>query len=79
MFTNCIFDPTKNKLDCYRGEDCMERFYKNLRDHAIKVINYKKREIIPLIDKENVSYKKQKICHICKKEFSTDKNDKKCI
>ena len=26
LFTNCLFDETKNKLDCYRGENCMERF-----------------------------------------------------
>ena len=26
LFTNCSFDETKNKLDCYRGEDCIERF-----------------------------------------------------
>ena len=32
--------------------------------------------MIPLTDKENESYEKQKICHICKKVFSTDKNDK---
>ena len=23
LFTNCSFDETKNKLDCYKGEDCM--------------------------------------------------------
>ena len=23
MFTECSFDITKNKLDCYRGKDCM--------------------------------------------------------
>ena len=54
----------------------MEMFYKYLRDQAIKIINYEKKEMIPLTDKENESYEKQKVCHICKKEFSTDKNDK---
>ena len=43
LFTNCFFDVTKNKLDYYRGEDSMERFCKDLRDHAIKIINYKKK------------------------------------
>ena len=37
----------------------------------------KKKEMIPLTNKENESYEKQKVCDICKKEFSTDKNDKK--
>ena len=76
LFTNCSFDETKNKLDCYKGEDCMERFCKDLRDHAMKIINYEEKEMIPLTDKENKSYEKQKVCYICKKEFSTDENDK---
>ena len=39
----------------------------------------KKKEMIPLTDKENTSYEKQKVCYICKKEFSIDENDnKKC-
>ena len=38
--------------------------------------NYEEKEMIPLTDKENKSYEKQKVCYICKKEFSTDENDK---
>ena len=79
LFTNCSFDSTKNKPDCYRGIDCIERFCKDLRDHSMKIINYKEKEMVPLTNKENKSYEKQKICYICKKEFSTDENDKKCI
>ena len=29
LFTHCSFDKTKNKLDCYRGEDCMKKFCKD--------------------------------------------------
>ena len=76
MFTNCSFDTTKSKLDCYRGEDCMERFCKGLKDHAMKVINYEEKEMIPLTDKENKSSDKQKTCYICKIKYSTDENDK---
>ena len=36
-----------------------------------------KKELIPLTNEENKSYHKQKACDICKKEFSTDNNDKK--
>ena len=32
--------------------------------------------MIPLNDEEIKSYERQKVCHICKKEFSSDKNDK---
>ena len=26
LFTHCSFDKTKNKLDYYRGKDCMKKF-----------------------------------------------------
>ena len=52
MFTQCLFDATKNKLDCYRGKSCMF-----LREHATKIINYEEKEIIPLTYKENKLYK----------------------
>ena len=71
-----FFDATKNKLDCYKGEDCMEKFCKDVRDHAMKIINYEEKEMIPLTDKETKPYEKQKVCYICKKEFSTDETDK---
>ena len=54
----------------------MEIFCKDLRDQAIKIINYEKKEMILLTYEETKSYEKQKVCYICKKEFSTDKNDK---
>ena len=78
MFTHCSFDPTKNNLDCYRGKDCMEKFCKDLREHATKITNYeKKEEMIPVTDEENKFHKEQKVCYICKKEFSTDDDDNK--
>ena len=42
--THCSFDATKNKLDYYRGKDCMERFLKKLKEHALKIINYEKKK-----------------------------------
>ena len=42
----------------------MERFCKDLKEHAAKIINYIKKEMIPLTDEENKSYKKQKVCYI---------------
>ena len=44
LFTSCLFDPTKNKLDCYRDKDCMERFCKNFKEHATRIINYEKKK-----------------------------------
>ena len=31
IFTSCSFDLTKTKIDCYKGEDCMENFCKDFR------------------------------------------------
>ena len=70
-----MFDPTKNKVDCYKGEDCMERFCKDLREHTTEIIDYEKKEMIPLTNEESDSYKKQKVCYICKKEFSAYDDD----
>ena len=69
LFTHCSFDKTKTKLDYYRGKDCMKKFCKNLREHATKIINYGKKNMISLTIKEEIDYNKQKICYICKKEF----------
>ena len=77
LFTNCSFNATKNKLDCYRGKNCIETFCKDLIEHAMKIVNYeKKKKMITLTGEENKFYEEQKVCNICKKGFSTD-NDKK--
>ena len=44
IFTHCSFDQSKNKLDHYRGKDSMKIFSKDLREHATKIINYKKKK-----------------------------------
>ena len=75
LFTHCSFDKTKNKLDYYRGKDCVKKFCKDLREHATKIINYEKKKMISLTKKDEIYHNKQKICYICKKEFDT--NDKK--
>ena len=75
IFTHCSFDKSKSKLNYYRGEDCMTKFCKDLREHATKIINYEKKDMIPLTKKEEENYNNQKVCYICKKEF--DKSDKK--
>ena len=46
LFTHYSFDKTKNKLDYYRGKDCMKKFCKDLRKRAIKIINYEKKKMI---------------------------------
>ena len=75
VFTSCSFDESKNKLNYYRGKDCMKKFGKDLKEHARRIINYEKKKIIPLTKEEKINYNDQQICYICKKEF--DKSDKK--
>ena len=67
---------TQQKLDCYKGEDCMESFCKDLREHTMKIMNCKTKEMIPLTEEENDLYEMQKVCYIGIKTFSTDKNNK---
>ena len=48
----------------------MKKFWKDLREHSTKIINYEKKKMIPLTTKEEIDYNKQTICYICKKEFN---------
>ena len=75
LFTHCSFDATKNRLDSYKGKDGMKMLSKDLREDAVEILGYEKKETILRTDKENDSYEEQKVCYICKKEFSTDKDD----
>ena len=43
MYTQCSFDNTKNKLDHYKGEDCMYKFADRLKDHVPIIINYEQK------------------------------------
>ena len=75
MSTSCSFDEKENKLNCYRGKDCIEKLCKNLKKCAMKIVNYEKKEMILLTKEEKRFYKKQEACHVCQKEFCYDKND----
>ena len=72
MFTSCSFDEKENKLNYYRGKDCIEKLCKK---RAVKIINYEKEKMIPLTKEEKSLIKKQEACHLCQKEFCYDKND----
>ena len=71
IYTNCSIDKSNKKLSCHRGEDCMKRFCKDLKDHATKIIDFKKKTMIPLT-KEEDNYNKENTCYICKKDFNND-------
>ena len=77
LVTCCSFDKSKNERSYYRGKDCTKIFCEDLKDQAMKIINYEKKEMISLTNEEIGSYENQEICHICEKEFYTDKDNKK--
>ena len=72
LVTCCSFDKSLNEQKHYRAKDCMKIFCKDLKDRAMRIINYEKKEMIPLTDEEKEAHENQKICHICKKEFNTN-------
>ena len=77
LFTHCSFDATKNKLDYYGGKNCMKNVCLDLREHATKIINYEKKEVIPLTKEKRKCIVNRKDAIYAKKKFSTDNNNKK--
>ena len=75
MLTRFSFDQKENKLDYYRGKDCIKKLCKKLKERAMKIINYEKKEMIQLTVKENRSYDEQEACHICKEKFCMGENN----
>ena len=49
----------------------MKKFFKDLKEHATRIINHEKKKIIPLTKEEKINYNDQKVSYICKKEFDT--------
>ena len=44
MSTISSFKIILNKHDVHRGKDCMKNFCESLREHAMKIINFKKKK-----------------------------------
>ena len=40
------FRSIENKHNVYGGNDCMKKFCEFLREHAMKIINFKKNKVI---------------------------------
>ena len=51
LFTHCSFDTIKNKLDYYSSKNCMKNFCLDLKEHATKITDNEKKEMIPLTKK----------------------------
>ena len=76
IFTDCSFHKSYNNslyISHYRGEDCMKRFCKDLKDHAKRIVDFKRKFITPLTKDEEDSYDKKNTCYICMKDLDSDK------
>ena len=78
MFIRSSFNEKENKLNYYRGKDCIENLCKKLKERAMEKIYYEEKDIISLNDEENYRYNEQEICCICEEEFCEDKDDENC-
>ena len=65
IYTHCSFDKSKKKVSHYRGQDCMKRFCKDLKEHTKKITNCEKKDMISLTKEEEKDYNNQKV----KKEY----------
>ena len=62
------FRSIETKHGIWRGKDCMKKFL-NQKEHALKIINFKKKKMGLLITKQQESYEDAKICDICKEKI----------
>ena len=46
------FDSIKNKHSLHRGEDYIKKFCIALREHVADVINFEKKKMLPLTEKQ---------------------------
>ena len=75
----CSFDSTKNKHYVDRGKDCVEYFYRKLKELETEIINYEKKDMIPLTNEEimfnenksNVTYAKKDLLEIKRINLNT--------
>ena len=75
MSTISLFKSIENMHDVYRGKDCMKKLYESLREHAIEIINFKKKKVKLLINEQQKSDENVKFCCICKQKLE-DIHDK---
>ena len=51
------FKSIENKHDVYRGKDCKKAFCESLKEHAMEIINFKKKKIKLSTKEQQISYK----------------------
>ena len=61
MSTISSFRSIENKHDVYRGKYCIKKFCESLREHAMKIINFKKKNMKLITKERQESYENAKI------------------
>ena len=64
MSTILSFKNIENEHDVYIGKDCMKNFCQSLREHAMKIINFKQKKMTLLTKDQQESCENTKICYI---------------
>ena len=60
MSTTSSFTDIEIKHHVYRGIDCMKKFCKPLREHEMKIINFKNKKMKLLKNEQQESYENKK-------------------
>ena len=71
MATIFSFRSIENKHDVYRGKYCIKKFCESLRQHAMKIISFKKKKMKLVTKEQQESYENAKICYTCKEKFES--------
>ena len=53
-----LFRSIENMHDVYRGKYCMKKFCESLRQHAMKIIDFKKKKILTKEQEESMKMQK---------------------
>ena len=69
MSTICAFDHIENKHTLYCGKDCMKKFCSSLREHAVNILNFEKKKMLPLTKEELKLHQVTTTCYICGEKF----------
>ena len=75
MSTISSFKSIRIKHDVGRVKYFMKNFCESLREHAMRIINFKNKKMKLLTNEQEKSYQNPKICYICKGKFE-DKHAK---
>ena len=82
MSTISSFKDIQSRHDVYRGKDYTNNFCESLREHAIKINDFKKKRIKSFTNEQEKSYGNGKMGYICNKKFEDeyikDKNRDHC-